>query len=112
MIRHIHFGTDNSNLTATIFVKYKNFIDVDDNYRFMNELSFDSTQVELFSHSLNDLSHVIDLIVEDLLSVKKHFTKAITFSRTQLIEHDDDLRSATDEILDIINGYVTNEEYL
>ena len=112
MIRHIHFSTDNTNLTVTVYLKYKNFIDVDDNYRFMNELSFDSAQVELFSHSLNDLSKMIEVIVEDLFNIKKHFTKAITFSRTQLIEHDDDLRNATDEILHIMNEYVTSEEYL
>lgn len=63
-------------------------------------------------HALNDLSQMIEAIVEDLLDVKKHFTKAITFSRTQLIEHDDDLRNATDEILHIMNEYVTSEEYL
>ena len=111
MIRHIHFYVENSEKMKVVsYIKYKNFID--EEYRFMDEFSFDSAEVALHSYSLKDFDELYDTIADDLLKVKKHFSKAITFSRTQEIDENQELRNVTDEALAIINEYVTNEEHL
>ena len=111
MIRHVHLYTENSDtLNVVFYAKYKNFID--DDYRFMNEFTFDSAEIKLMSYSPNDFDELYDTIADDLLKVKKHFSKAITFSRTQEIDESQELRNVTDEALAIINEYVTDEEHL
>ena len=111
MIRHVHLYTENSDtLNVVFYAKYKNFID--DDYRFISEFTFDSLEMKMSSYSLKEPEQIYDTLLDDLLCLKKDFSKAITFSRTQEIADNEELMNVTNELLNTHNEYETNEAYL